>query len=200
MSFDGRLCKPECYHSVMSPGHLGKCRRRQTEVDVADWGRSDSHKKLDWNPTHKRYRRLLLSKINVQHSSFYYSPPPLTPPSTSLHFVFTLYLPSSPLPSIVYIISAPASPVLGFMVDKIGKNVSWVICAVVATLAAHMMLAFTFWNPWIAMVMLASWCASVIWNLTWRRAFKFVNHRIASQKVIQATWRWIWSKLLTLDA
>lgn len=54
--------------------------------------------------------------------------------------------------SIVYIISAPASPLLGFMVDKTGRNVIWVVIAVVATLAAHMMLAFTFWNPWIAMV------------------------------------------------
>lgn len=53
----------------------------------------------------------------------------------------------------MYIISAPASPILGFMVDKTGKNVIWVMCAVVTTLAAHMMLAFTFWNPWIAMVM-----------------------------------------------
>lgn len=62
-------------------------------------------------------------------------------------------LPVSLSPSIVYIISAPASPVLGFMVDKTGRNVVWVIIAVVSTLAAHMMLAFTFWNPWIAMVL-----------------------------------------------
>uniref|UniRef100_A0AAZ3R235 Lysosomal dipeptide transporter MFSD1 n=1 Tax=Oncorhynchus tshawytscha TaxID=74940 RepID=A0AAZ3R235_ONCTS len=55
--------------------------------------------------------------------------------------------------SIVYIISAPASPMLGFMVDRIRKNVIWVLCAVVTTLIAHMMLTFTFWNPWIAMVM-----------------------------------------------
>lgn len=54
--------------------------------------------------------------------------------------------------SIVYIISAPASPLLGFLVDRTGKNVVWVLCAVASTLAAHMMLAFTFWNPWIAMV------------------------------------------------
>lgn len=54
--------------------------------------------------------------------------------------------------SIVYIISAPMSPVFGFLVDKIGKNIIWVLCAVVTTLAAHIMLAFTFWNPWIAMV------------------------------------------------
>lgn len=61
-------------------------------------------------------------------------------------FFFSLYS------SIVYIISAPASPVLGFMVDKTGKNITWVLCAVVTTLIAHMMLAFTFWNPWFAMV------------------------------------------------
>lgn len=63
-------------------------------------------------------------------------------------FFFFFLLPSS----IVYIISAPASPVLGFLVDKTGRNVIWVLIAVVATLGAHMMLAFTFWNPWIAMV------------------------------------------------
>lgn len=61
-------------------------------------------------------------------------------------FVFSFYA------SIVYIISAPASPLLGFMVDKTGKNITWVLCAVVITLLAHMMLAFTFWNPWFAMV------------------------------------------------
>lgn len=61
-------------------------------------------------------------------------------------------MPLSVFVSIVYIISAPASPVLGFMVDKTGRNVIWVMIAVITTLAAHMMLAFTFWNPWIAMV------------------------------------------------
>lgn len=67
--------------------------------------------------------------------------------------------------SIVYIISAPASPVLGFLVDKIGRNVIWVLIAVVTTLAAHMMLAFTFWNPWIAMVMeLASLFTVLLFN------------------------------------
>jgi len=52
----------------------------------------------------------------------------------------------------VYIISAPASPLLGFVVDRTGRNVLWVMLAVATTLLSHMMLAFTFWNPWIAMV------------------------------------------------
>ncbi len=54
--------------------------------------------------------------------------------------------------SIVYIISAPASPLLGFLVDRMGRNILWVMLAVITTLLSHMMLAFTFWNPWIAMV------------------------------------------------
>lgn len=57
------------------------------------------------------------------------------------------------LGSIVYVISAPMSPIFGFLVDKTGKNIIWVLCAVVTTLASHVLLAFTLWNPWIAMVM-----------------------------------------------
>ena len=45
------------------------------------------------------------------------------------------------------------SPIFGLLVDKTGKNIIWVLCAVVTTLASHVMLAFTLWNPWIAMVM-----------------------------------------------
>uniref|UniRef100_A0AAY4DZK8 Lysosomal dipeptide transporter MFSD1 n=1 Tax=Denticeps clupeoides TaxID=299321 RepID=A0AAY4DZK8_9TELE len=70
--------------------------------------------------------------------------------------------------SIVYIISAPASPVLGFLVDKTGKHVLWVMCAVVLTLTAHIMLAFTFWNPWIAMSVLGvsySLLACALWPM-----------------------------------
>ncbi|XP_062242323.1 major facilitator superfamily domain-containing protein 1 isoform X1 [Platichthys flesus] len=82
--------------------------------------------------------------------------------------------------SIVYIISAPASPILGFMVDKTGKNVIWVITAVAATLAAHMMLAFTFWNPWIAMSLLGvsySLLACALWPMV---AFVVPEHQLGT--------------------
>uniref|UniRef100_A0A3B3BX02 Lysosomal dipeptide transporter MFSD1 n=1 Tax=Oryzias melastigma TaxID=30732 RepID=A0A3B3BX02_ORYME len=82
--------------------------------------------------------------------------------------------------SIVYIISAPASPVLGFMVDKTGRNVVWVITAVVATLAAHVMLAFTFWNPWIAMSLLGvsySLLACALWPMV---AFVVPEHQLGT--------------------
>ncbi|KAL0973069.1 hypothetical protein UPYG_G00198490 [Umbra pygmaea] len=82
--------------------------------------------------------------------------------------------------SVVYIISAPASPVLGFMVDKIGRNIIWVMCAVTATLMAHMMLAFTFWNPWIAMSLLGvsySLLACALWPMV---AFVVPEHQLGT--------------------
>uniref|UniRef100_A0A674MTS4 Lysosomal dipeptide transporter MFSD1 n=1 Tax=Takifugu rubripes TaxID=31033 RepID=A0A674MTS4_TAKRU len=82
--------------------------------------------------------------------------------------------------SIVYIISAPASPVLGFLVDKTGRNVIWVLIAVVTTLAAHMMLAFTFWNPWIAMSVLGasySLLACALWPMV---AFVVPEHQLGT--------------------
>ncbi|KAM8852933.1 lysosomal dipeptide transporter MFSD1 isoform 1-T1 [Synchiropus picturatus] len=82
--------------------------------------------------------------------------------------------------SIVYIISAPASPIFGFMVDKTGRNVVWVICAVITTLCAHMMLAFTFWNPWIAMSLLGvsySLLACALWPMV---AFVVPEHQLGT--------------------
>ncbi|XP_068174252.1 lysosomal dipeptide transporter MFSD1 isoform X2 [Antennarius striatus] len=82
--------------------------------------------------------------------------------------------------SIVYIISAPASPVLGFVVDKTGRNVAWVMVAVVVTLAGHMMLAFTFWNPWIAMSLLGvsySLLACALWPMV---AFVVPEHQLGT--------------------
>jgi MFS family permease len=54
--------------------------------------------------------------------------------------------------SLVFIISAVASPLLGLMIDRVGRNALWVIVSVVTTLACHSLLAFTFVNPYIAMV------------------------------------------------
>ncbi|XP_057694962.1 major facilitator superfamily domain-containing protein 1 isoform X2 [Corythoichthys intestinalis] len=82
--------------------------------------------------------------------------------------------------SIVYIISAPASPILGFVVDKTGRNVIWVMCAVCTTLASHMMLAFTFWNPWIGMSLLGvsySLLACALWPMV---AFVVPEHQLGT--------------------
>uniref|UniRef100_A0A8C1LZM3 Lysosomal dipeptide transporter MFSD1 n=1 Tax=Cyprinus carpio TaxID=7962 RepID=A0A8C1LZM3_CYPCA len=82
--------------------------------------------------------------------------------------------------NIVYIISAPASPLLGFMVDRTGRNILWVMLAVITTLLSHMMLAFTFWNPWIAMCLLGlsySLLACALWPMV---AFVVPEHQLGT--------------------
>lgn len=54
--------------------------------------------------------------------------------------------------SIVYVISAFASPILGYIVDRLGRNILWVFIAVLVSLGCHALLTFTFLNPFIAMV------------------------------------------------
>ncbi|XP_008104312.1 major facilitator superfamily domain-containing protein 1 isoform X1 [Anolis carolinensis] len=87
---------------------------------------------------------------------------------------------ASAINSIVYVISAPMSPVFGFLVDRVGKNITWVICAVVTTLTAHIMLAFTFWNPWVAMCLLGvaySLLACALWPMV---AFVVPEHQLGT--------------------
>lgn len=70
--------------------------------------------------------------------------------------------------SIVYIISAVASPLLGFLVDKVGKNVFWVILSILVSIGCHALLAFTFINPYVAMCILGiaySMLASALWPM-----------------------------------
>ncbi|XP_025913554.1 major facilitator superfamily domain-containing protein 1 isoform X10 [Apteryx rowi] len=87
---------------------------------------------------------------------------------------------ASAINSIVYIISAPMSPVFGLLVDKVGKNIIWVLCAVITTLASHIMLAFTFWNPWVAMCLLGvaySLLACALWPMV---AFVVPEHQLGT--------------------
>ena len=70
--------------------------------------------------------------------------------------------------SLVYLISAGASPVLGIMVDKTGKNLVWLIVAIVFTLGSHAMLALTFLTPFLAMSVMGvaySLLACALWPL-----------------------------------
>ncbi|XP_074154185.1 lysosomal dipeptide transporter MFSD1 isoform X2 [Sminthopsis crassicaudata] len=87
---------------------------------------------------------------------------------------------ASAINSIVYIISAPLSPVFGLMVDKVGRNIFWVLCAVLATVASHALLALTFWNPWIAMSLLGvsySLLACALWPMV---AFVIPEHQLGT--------------------
>lgn len=70
--------------------------------------------------------------------------------------------------SIVYLISAIASPLFGYVIDKVGRNVSWVFVATVATLFAHVLLTFSHLNPYIAMSIMGlsySMLAASLWPL-----------------------------------
>ncbi|XP_015512581.1 major facilitator superfamily domain-containing protein 1 [Neodiprion lecontei] len=70
--------------------------------------------------------------------------------------------------SLVYSISAFASPLLGYLVDRLGKNVSWVFISILGTIVAHGLLTFTFVNPYICMITLGlsySMLASALWPL-----------------------------------
>lgn len=54
--------------------------------------------------------------------------------------------------SLIYLLSAVASPVMGYMIDKTGKNVTWLVISITSTVGAHAMLTFTFINPYVGMV------------------------------------------------
>ncbi|XP_030241384.1 major facilitator superfamily domain-containing protein 1 [Drosophila navojoa] len=70
--------------------------------------------------------------------------------------------------SIVYLISAIASPLFGFIIDRVGRNVSWVFVATVATIVAHLLLTFTHMNPYIGMSIMGlsySMLAASLWPM-----------------------------------
>lgn len=70
--------------------------------------------------------------------------------------------------SIVYIVAGVASPVFGLIVDRFGRNVLWVFVSITVTIVAHGLLAFTFYNPYVAMItmgMAYSMLASSLWPL-----------------------------------
>jgi len=69
---------------------------------------------------------------------------------------------------LVYLVSAPASPLLGLMIDKTGRNISWVFLAVLISLGCHGLLNFTLVDPYVAIVILGvaySLLASALWPI-----------------------------------
>ncbi|CAG2113021.1 unnamed protein product, partial [Medioppia subpectinata] len=70
--------------------------------------------------------------------------------------------------SIIYIISAVLSPFLGLLVDLTGRNILWVFSSAIITLFAHSLLAFSFINPWLGMVLMGigySVLACALWPM-----------------------------------
>ena len=82
--------------------------------------------------------------------------------------------------SIVYLISAGASPLCGILVDNTGLNIVYLLVAVVGTLISHFMLAYTWWNPWLAMILMGitySLCACALWPMV---ALIIPNHQLGT--------------------
>ncbi|XP_034484091.1 major facilitator superfamily domain-containing protein 1 isoform X1 [Drosophila innubila] len=70
--------------------------------------------------------------------------------------------------SLVYLIAAVSSPVFGFIIDKLGRNVTWVFSATTTTIGAHLLLTFTDLNPYIGMTIMGlsySLLAASLWPL-----------------------------------
>jgi len=68
--------------------------------------------------------------------------------------------------SIISIFSACASPFLGFGVDKIGRNLFWVVTASSLLCGAHLFMNFTHVNPIAGVVLMGaaySICAAALW-------------------------------------
>jgi MFS family permease len=68
----------------------------------------------------------------------------------------------------IYLISAFVCPIFGIMVDKTGRNLSWMFGATLITLLSHALLAFTTLTPYIAICTIAltfSIWASSLWPI-----------------------------------
>ncbi|PIK52246.1 hypothetical protein BSL78_10870 [Apostichopus japonicus] len=82
--------------------------------------------------------------------------------------------------SLVFIISAVASPIIGVIVDYTGRNIFWVALGVLLTLGAHMILAFTFAPPLLAMCIMGvaySVLACALWPMV---AFVTPEHQLGT--------------------
>ncbi|KAK0090857.1 hypothetical protein PV325_000023 [Microctonus aethiopoides] len=90
--------------------------------------------------------------------------------------------------SLLYSISAGASPLFGIIVDKTGKNVFWVFISIIGTIIAHGLLTFTSnVSPYVCMITLGlsySMLASSLWPLI---AFIVPEHQLGTAYGMQSS-------------
>ncbi|XP_074602665.1 lysosomal dipeptide transporter MFSD1-like [Brevipalpus obovatus] len=70
--------------------------------------------------------------------------------------------------SSIYTFSAVAAPLLGLLIDKVGRTITFVFLGNLITLGGHSLLAFTVYNPWIGVSMLGlgySIIACALWPM-----------------------------------
>ena len=69
---------------------------------------------------------------------------------------------------LVYLVSAIASPLFGLILDKFGKNLSWLCGSLLVSILAHAGLVLTITGPYIPIVIIGlaySVLASALWSL-----------------------------------
>ncbi|CAG2171327.1 unnamed protein product, partial [Oppiella nova] len=70
--------------------------------------------------------------------------------------------------SSIYFISIFASPVMGFIIGRVGHNLLFVTLSVLLTAISHAILGFTFVNPWVSIVLMGiaySIFACIVWTV-----------------------------------
>ncbi|KAI3390025.1 hypothetical protein SNEBB_001147 [Seison nebaliae] len=71
--------------------------------------------------------------------------------------------------SLIYLIASFTSPMFGLIIDRTGKNVSWITVALILAIITHILFAFTFLQCHIGTVILGigySIIASTLWAVT----------------------------------
>ncbi|CAF0855017.1 unnamed protein product [Adineta ricciae] len=70
--------------------------------------------------------------------------------------------------SLVYFMSAILSPILGYVVDRTGRNLYWLMGSITTTIIAHALLAFLFIHPVVPLVLMGisySILAASLWPM-----------------------------------
>ena len=68
----------------------------------------------------------------------------------------------------MYLMSAFIAPVIGHVIDRVGRNIAFVFVAVVITLISHCILGFSFVNPYFGIVPMGvgySLLAAALWPI-----------------------------------
>jgi len=104
------------------------------------------------------------------------------------------------LVGLVYLVSAVASPALGWLLDRTGRQVTWLCLALLVSAASHAVLAWTRVSPYLAIVAMGlaySVLASALWSLP---AILLPPHQLATAFGIMQALQNLGTGLITLGA
>ncbi|CAF0916369.1 unnamed protein product [Rotaria sordida] len=82
--------------------------------------------------------------------------------------IWTVQTWSNACNSLIYFMSAILSPILGYVIDRTGRDVYWLISSITGTIIAHALIAFLFLHPIVPLVLMGiaySILAASLWPL-----------------------------------